>query len=253
MSFSNLHMKWGILMTWVALSLSTTASLRDNLRQATSTVTDSHSAFFSPSCHNSLNVSQTPRQYPRASTQRDTMAIIVGLQGIHVKVRVGNRDAREYRPLPSFEGKSTKPSATTNVVTKYISAAADEEFGILLSITSEYEHDCPTLGFDVFVDGVKVASKCCLQSKRGKFAGWKLLIEGTEMGNLDSGNGEVRPFKFSRVAVSNGTGEIAVEVHRRGEGERVILGDIPDFYVQQASAALKGKAMPQVISYVPKT
>jgi hypothetical protein len=38
---------------------------------------------------------------------------------------------------------------------------------------------------------VKVASKCCLHSKRGKVAGWKLLVEGTEMGALDSGNREV--------------------------------------------------------------
>lgn len=179
------------------------------------------------------------------SPHSDNMAVIDGLEDIHVKIRSRNQPIIEYE-VPT----DAKPNSASNNVTKYIPAVANEEFNISLAIKSEYKHDCPTLGFNIFVDGVKVASKCCLQSKRGKVTEWELLVEGPEMGNLASGHGQVRPLKFSREAMSNGTGKITVEVQRRGEGKRVALEDIPDLYVQHAFAALKGHATPQVILYV---
>lgn len=39
----------------------------------------------------------------------------------------------------------------------------------------------------------------------------------------------MRPFKFS----GDGRGEIVVEVHRRGEGKMVVLGEVPEFCVHK--------------------
>lgn len=109
-------------------------------------------------------------------------------------------------------------------ITRYVAADAGTEFKVSLIITSEYMFDSPTLGFDVFVDGVKLASKCCLQSKRGCLTDRKLVVEGVEMGELDTGRGDVRPFTFNKM----GEGEITVEVHRRGEGELVQMGYVAE-------------------------
>jgi hypothetical protein len=142
------------------------------------------------------------------------MAVIPGLEGLDVSIRVNSLAVAEH-------STSSRP----NAVTTYILAAAPHtEFEVFLSITSEYKFDCPTLGFDIFVDGVKLAAKCCLQSKRGWVKEWVRLVQGAEMGELDAGRGEVRPFMFGKM----GEGEIRVEVHRRDRGQRVDMDNVPE-------------------------
>jgi hypothetical protein len=100
------------------------------------------------------------------------MAVLSGLVGVDVTVRVNSIQVTEHSTVTS----------SPHAVTTYISADPNTEFEVFLSILSEYKIDCPTLGFDIYVDGVKLAAKCCLQSKRGWMKEWVRPVQGAEIG-----------------------------------------------------------------------
>jgi len=78
------------------------------------------------------------------------MAIFDGLPGIEVAICVDGEALTEYMDA-DFE---TELGSTT--VSSYIQSETGKEFSIKLIVKDPFELFYPTLGFQIFVDGVKV-------------------------------------------------------------------------------------------------
>ncbi|KAJ8066196.1 hypothetical protein OCU04_005282 [Sclerotinia nivalis] len=86
------------------------------------------------------------------------MAILEAVPGIKVTVCVDKQALQEYdddelEAVPEGEVEKYQASRT---VAKYIESRTGKNFRIKLEISKAYRFDSPTVGFFVFVDGVRV-------------------------------------------------------------------------------------------------
>ncbi|PMD38440.1 hypothetical protein L207DRAFT_585338 [Hyaloscypha variabilis F] len=155
------------------------------------------------------------------------MAILSSLPGIQVTVCVGGQDA------PEHDDNDMEPNPEPNLVSSYIEAETMMEFSIKLIVQDPFNLSYPTLGFQIYVDGVKVREPLLRRVIFEKANGyWESMWGGIKLSTGDDQENCVeRPFKFSEIHTStddenldaletdkslmNKVGEIVVKLHRR--------------------------------------
>jgi hypothetical protein len=86
------------------------------------------------------------------------MAVLDGLEGIEVSVCVHGQALHEYEDNDlEAEPGDVGAYQASKTVSKYLEAVTDKEFSIKIVVKDPYEMDCPTLGFQVKVDGMVVS------------------------------------------------------------------------------------------------
>lgn len=81
------------------------------------------------------------------------MAVIDGIRGLCVTIRVNGQDAPEYADPKA--GTQQQPEGTAMVVSKYIESIDDAEFKVHIAVTDAYnmEHPPHTLNLAAYTDG----------------------------------------------------------------------------------------------------
>jgi hypothetical protein len=80
-------------------------------------------------------------------------------------------------------------------ISKYIESETDREFAIGLTISSLFKLDCPSLGFSLLIDGVRVAKTIFRGSYNGLDKPWSCFMDGIRVGPART----LMPLKFSKI------------------------------------------------------
>jgi hypothetical protein len=121
------------------------------------------------------------------------MAILDELPGIEVAVCINEQQIREYVDDDSLA------TPQLNTVSKYIMSEKLAEFSIKIIVKEPYALNCPTLGFQIIVDGVKVREPLLTQ-KGFEHCGrkWETFWSGIKY-PTEGQNCILRPFRFSKI------------------------------------------------------
>ena len=121
------------------------------------------------------------------------MAVIDPLPGLEVAVCV------DQQPLHEYADNEFHASAQLNMVSTYIESETMKEFSIKLVVKQPYTLDCPTLGFQIFVDGVKVREPVLTQTTfESCERNWETFWDGVKY-PTEGQNCILRPFRFSKI------------------------------------------------------
>ena len=131
------------------------------------------------------------------------MAVLEGLEGIEITVRVDDQALVEYddddvEKQPGSKGEYQ----ASKTVAKYVEAVTSKEFAISLNVKTPYKMDCPTLAFYVTVDGSAISRPLLLKSNyRNKK--WGYVVDGVSH-TLESASKRcsVRHFRFAEIQTS---------------------------------------------------
>jgi hypothetical protein len=121
------------------------------------------------------------------------MAILDQLPGIEVAVCIDEQQLEEY-PDDEFQARPH-----VNTVSTYIESKTLREFSVKILVKEPYVLTCPTLGFQIIVDGVKVREP--LLTQRGfEHCGrkWETFWSGIKY-PTEGQNCILRPFRFSKI------------------------------------------------------
>jgi len=131
------------------------------------------------------------------------MAIHEDLPGIKVTVEVDGASLPEYRDAEN-EIQHDNPSVRLHqagcTVINYVESVTGKCFSIKAEMGSEYKWDCPYLGFETYLDGVKVY-ELLGQRPVGKNKSVTVKILGTMSGSSGQA-GILRRFKFAEIHTS---------------------------------------------------
>ncbi|KAF4626758.1 hypothetical protein G7Y89_g11398 [Cudoniella acicularis] len=168
-----------------------------------------------------------------------TMAVIKGLLGIEAKIIVNNKRVGEWLDIGVEEEGLDEATANlqpnTKTVCKFVETITDQEFSVFVNINRQYKRTSPSLGFDIFVDGVEIATKLFQQSALNADKSWSLYVHGVHQLDPKTSTEQVRPFKFCQIEtlfddgylakvsidkkLLSKTGEVKIEIHRRSEAQ----------------------------------
>ena len=86
------------------------------------------------------------------------MAVVDGLPGVEVTVKVGGRKAVEYDDPDAADAVDTLPNPACKTTSKYIESVDNAEFALLLNISHSYDwgYRDHSLSVHLFVDGQQV-------------------------------------------------------------------------------------------------
>ncbi|RAL68253.1 hypothetical protein DID88_008953 [Monilinia fructigena] len=157
------------------------------------------------------------------------MAVLNGIRGIQVTVRVDGKALEEYDDdeFEAVSGEAGKYRALRTVA-KYIESCTGKNFDIRYEVNDEYKFDSLNITFSIYVDGTKVSSRFVAN---GDPCPRKNTVRGLQS-RFENGRTVVRPFHFRDMITSmddsklasikedaerlSGAGEIIVKVYRRG-------------------------------------
>ncbi|KAE9368743.1 hypothetical protein N431DRAFT_347016 [Stipitochalara longipes BDJ] len=158
------------------------------------------------------------------------MAILASLPGIEVSVIVKEQSLAEY--FDDDFDLVLEPITVSN----YIQSETGKEFSIKLVVKDPFNLSYPTLGFQIYVDGVKVREPLLRRTKFEQGDGyWESMWSGIKLSTGDDEQNCVEhPFKFSEIHTSTDddefdalptdvpivgkVGEIVIKLHRRYKG-----------------------------------
>jgi hypothetical protein len=126
------------------------------------------------------------------------MAIIPDLPGLEVTVCVNGTALTEYaddQPLAQVLPITLQERPATKAMSKYVESGTDQEFAIGLTISSLFKLDCPSLGFSLLVDGVRVTKTIFRGSQYGLDKPWSCFMDGRRVGPART----LMPLKFSKI------------------------------------------------------
>lgn len=136
------------------------------------------------------------------STISLTMAIFPLLRGVEVSICVNDV------PLVEHEDDAQPAQAgdyrASRTMTKYLEVVAGTRFGILSSVGPQYNPDCPTLGFQIYVEGVRFPTQLCMKSELKASPEWVHNLKGDHEQDLN-GADFLKPFTFSAIGVCKHT------------------------------------------------
>jgi len=123
------------------------------------------------------------------------MAVIDSILGISVVVCVDEQALAEY------DDDDFNAEKSSNMISKYIQSDILKEFAVRLAIVPPYSMNCPTLGFQIYVDGIKVREPLLRKAVLSRGGGhWESLFNGIK---YSTGGQQpdciLRPFKFSEI------------------------------------------------------
>lgn len=124
------------------------------------------------------------------------MAVVQSLPGVKISVYSGGQKLKEYRikkgPPRSHVDKSKS-------VSRLIKAATGAEFSFRVHVSNPYQLDCPTLLFNMYVDGISVGGVLC-----GEYelihGSWIKHVEGVKQPTEKRNVVGLRKFTFSGLA-----------------------------------------------------
>jgi hypothetical protein len=121
------------------------------------------------------------------------MAILDEIPGIEVAVCIDEQQLKEYVD-DEFHGRPH-----VNTISTYIESETLREFSVKILIKEPYVLNCPTLGFQIIVDGVKVREPLLTQ-KGFEHCGrkWETFWSGIKY-PTEGQNCILRPFRFSKI------------------------------------------------------
>jgi hypothetical protein len=121
------------------------------------------------------------------------MAVIDPMPGLEVAVCV------DQQPLHEYANDEFHARAQLNMVSTYIESETMKEFSIKLVVKEPYTLDCPTLGFQIFVDGVKVREPLLTGKKFERCSrNWETFWGGIKY-PTEGQNCVLRLFRFSKI------------------------------------------------------
>lgn len=126
------------------------------------------------------------------------MAIHDALPGIVVSVSVARNQLKEYEREREQEELGAPLAGCT--ISRYIESTSDSEFAINLEISPLFQFDCPTLQFDIYVDGQFILSPVC-GVEHLTYGRWAMTVTGLPV-KLSDGSEAERRFKFASIKTS---------------------------------------------------
>ncbi|KAE9368744.1 hypothetical protein N431DRAFT_494139 [Stipitochalara longipes BDJ] len=170
------------------------------------------------------------------------MAVLEGLEGIEVTVCVDNQALREYDDdeVEKQSGAIGEYQAS-KTVSKYIEAVTGKEFTISLAVRAPYKMDCPTLVFQINLDGSKVARPMLRKSQYQYRLGWERVTSGVKH-QLDGASKRcsIRHFRFAEIQ----TTEDQAKLHSvKADAERISAVGGISVSVFRKSESVKSQAV----------
>jgi hypothetical protein len=121
------------------------------------------------------------------------MAILDELLGIEVAVCIDEQHLQEYVD-DEFHGRPH-----VNTISTYIKSETLREFSVKILVKEPYVLNCPTLGFQIIVDGVKVREPLLTQKGFEHCSRkWETFWSGIKY-PTEGQNCILRPFRFSKI------------------------------------------------------
>jgi hypothetical protein len=123
------------------------------------------------------------------------MAVIDSILGISVVVCVDEQALAEY------DDDNFNADRESNMISKYVQSDILKEFAVRLTIEPPYTMNSPTLGFQIYVDGIKVREPLLRKAVLSRGGGhWESSFNGIK---YSTGGQQpdciLRPFKFSEI------------------------------------------------------
>jgi hypothetical protein len=127
-----------------------------------------------------------------------TMAVIPDLLGLEITVCVNGTPLTEYEddePRGQAFPVTREGIPAGKSISKYIKSETDREFAFGLKISSPFKLDCPSLGFSLLIDDMRVAKTIFRGSYNGLDKPWSCFMEGIRVGPART----LMPLKFSKI------------------------------------------------------
>lgn len=128
------------------------------------------------------------------------MAIHDKVPGIEVTVEVDGAPLVEYaasNDQAQHEDRAVQFHLANCAITKYIECRTGKHFSVRMAIDAGYKWDSPSLGLEVWVDGVRACSKI-VSRKTYEYKRYSSVVEGIKFRAL----GQLRPFTFVEIRTS---------------------------------------------------
>jgi len=135
------------------------------------------------------------------------MAVLDGLPGIKVEVRINGEplveydDDEEYKP----QDEDIPEDRRAKTVSKYIESQTDQEFTINLTLERPYEYDCDGLEFHTYIDGIRAQAVLLRRLEYKPHKGIHHTVIGFSSTDAVTLIKTTRPFKFSKLETSRST------------------------------------------------
>jgi hypothetical protein len=126
------------------------------------------------------------------------MAVIPDLLGLEITVCVDGTPLTEYEddePRGQALSVTREGIPAGKSISKYIESETDREFAIDLTISNPFKLDCPSLGFSLLIDGVRVAKTIFRGSHHGLDKPWSCFMDGIRVGPART----LMPLMFSKI------------------------------------------------------
>jgi hypothetical protein len=121
------------------------------------------------------------------------MAVLNELPGVEVAVFIDEQQLHEY----ADDEFRARPHV--NTVSTYIESETLKEFSVKIIVKEPYSLNCPTLGFQIFVDGVKVREPLLTQTAFERCGRkWETFWNGIKY-PTEGNHCILRPFGFSKI------------------------------------------------------
>jgi len=124
------------------------------------------------------------------------MAVLEALKGLHVHIITPDGShLSEYTDNNISQAEDGPPQ-----VSKYIEAITDQQFGIRILMTDAFEFNCPTMGFQILLDGCAVRQPIVRREmfeKNKKTS--KIIVYGLRVLDRSLARCVLQKFKFSKI------------------------------------------------------
>jgi hypothetical protein len=127
-----------------------------------------------------------------------TMAVIPDLLSLEITVCVNGTPLTEYEddePQGQTLSVTHEGIPAVKSISKYIESETNREFAIGITISSTFKLDCPSLGFSLLIDGVRVAKTISRGSYNGLDKPWSCFMDGIRVGPART----LMPLMFSKI------------------------------------------------------
>ena len=132
------------------------------------------------------------------------MAIHGDLEGIEVTICIDGQPVTEYE-TDNDEIEHSQPLVKLHqanvTVTNYIEAITNKEFSIKVEIRPPYKFDCPTLTFQIMIDGNHIYTNSIRSSQLETTGAYAGAAQGLFSGTPGE-TGLLNKFKFSKIVTS---------------------------------------------------
>jgi hypothetical protein len=127
------------------------------------------------------------------------MAVFDFIRGLKVEINVDGVAVQEYDDNEEEDDDlvGAKQYQASRSVNKYVEAISGKNFEVVITVGPPYTFDCPTLMFEVIVDGKNVAQPLFESSTYNRTNSNPFPVSGVMIEEV--GKDVLKPFKFSEI------------------------------------------------------